>query len=170
MRHGHILSYLHEKGRDAYGLDINTDSLKHRNLKGYFVCGNTHNLPLKDNSLDVVLAFELVEHLKEPRRALEEIRRVLKRRGILLLTSPTPKSKSANQPNHISIRGREDWVPLLRDLGFKVKIVTYKYPIQLGVQLPRCLDGLLYETLGRMRGIWKRYLDVTSTKLFCEKT
>ena len=131
--HGHILSYLREKGRDAYGLDINADSLKHRNLKGYFVCGDAHNLPLRDNSLDVVLAFELVEHLKEPRRALEEIRRILKRRGILLLTSPTPKSKSVNQPNHISIRRREDWVPLLRGLGFKVKIVTYKYPIQLGV-------------------------------------
>ncbi|MEM3680045.1 MAG: class I SAM-dependent methyltransferase [Metallosphaera sp.] len=79
--HGHVLSYLRENGRDAYGLDINADSLKHQNLRGYSVCGDAHNFPFRDNSLDVVLAFELVEHLKEPRRALEEIRRTLKRRA-----------------------------------------------------------------------------------------
>ncbi|MCR8456023.1 MAG: methyltransferase domain-containing protein [Crenarchaeota archaeon] len=167
--HGHILSYLRGNGRDAYGLDVNVDSLQHRNLRGYFVCGDAHNLPFRDSSLDVILAFELVEHLKEPEKALEEIRRTLKRNGILLLTSPTPKSKSANKPGHINVRRREDWVSLLKRLGFKVKIVTYKYPIRLSVPLPYCLDRLLYETLGRMMGIWKRYLDVTSTKLLCEK-
>ncbi|MEM3680046.1 MAG: hypothetical protein QW359_00120 [Metallosphaera sp.] len=42
----------------------------------------------------------------------------------------------------------------MRGLGFKVKIVTYKYPIQSGVPLPHCLDRLLYETLGRInRGL-----------------
>lgn len=166
--HGHVFSYLREKeGKDAYGLDINVNSLKHQNLKGYFVCGDAHNIPFRDNSLDVVLAFELVEHLREPEKSLKEIRRVLKKGGILLLTTPTPKSKSANQPGHINIRRREEWISPLKKVGFKVKIVTYKYPVQLAVFTS--FDKLLRETLGWMLGIWKRYFDVTSTKLFCEK-
>lgn len=75
------MSYLCGNGRDTYGLDINADSLQHRNMRSYFVCGDAHNLPFRDNSLDVVLAFELVEHLEEPEKALEEIRRTLKRNG-----------------------------------------------------------------------------------------
>jgi len=51
---------------------------------------DAHNLPFRDNSLDVVLAFELVEHLKEPRRALKEIKRTLKKKGILTFNFSYP--------------------------------------------------------------------------------
>jgi SAM-dependent methyltransferase len=45
-------------------------------------------LPIKDGSIDAVLALEVLEHIPEPRRMLEEVSRVLASDGILLLSTP----------------------------------------------------------------------------------
>ena len=47
------------------------------------VVGDAHSLPFKNDSFDVVLATEVLEHLKEPQRALNEMKRVLKDGGKL---------------------------------------------------------------------------------------
>jgi len=46
------------------------------------------SLPLKDNSVDIIIAGEIIEHLINPFRFLIEIRRVLKDRGQLILSTP----------------------------------------------------------------------------------
>ncbi|MBI4443143.1 MAG: class I SAM-dependent methyltransferase [Acidobacteria bacterium] len=50
------------------------------------------SLPLADHSVDIVVAFDVIEHLEEgwnwQRSFLQEIRRVLRRKGILILTTP----------------------------------------------------------------------------------
>jgi SAM-dependent methyltransferase len=46
------------------------------------------SLPLRSRSIDTVLLFEVLEHLKQPRVALEEISRVIKKGGQLFLTVP----------------------------------------------------------------------------------
>ncbi|MEM7283506.1 MAG: methyltransferase domain-containing protein [Pseudomonadota bacterium] len=50
--------------------------------------GNASCLPFQDGSVDTVILLEVLEHLEEPRRALEEIQRVLKPGGTLLLSLP----------------------------------------------------------------------------------
>jgi ubiquinone/menaquinone biosynthesis C-methylase UbiE len=44
--------------------------------------------PLKNNSVDVILASEIIEHLFDTDFFLSECRRVLKKNGILILTTP----------------------------------------------------------------------------------
>lgn len=47
------------------------------------------SLPFLDNTFDIVVFSEVIEHLTaSPKRALEEIKRVLKRGGYLVLTTP----------------------------------------------------------------------------------
>jgi len=47
------------------------------------------NYPFKDNSVDIVLSFGVVEHFKEgPERPLSEIYRILKPGGIAIITTP----------------------------------------------------------------------------------
>ena len=58
---------------------INANSLKYRNLVSWFICGDAHDPPFKSGSEDVVLAFELVEHLNDPEKSFEEIKRILKK-------------------------------------------------------------------------------------------
>lgn len=45
-------------------------------------------LPLTDASIDTVTILEVMEHLRQPREALQEIARVLRPHGRLLLTMP----------------------------------------------------------------------------------
>lgn len=46
------------------------------------------SLPFVDNSFDVVVSFEVIEHVKDYERFLSEIHRVLKRGGKLILSTP----------------------------------------------------------------------------------
>lgn len=47
-----------------------------------------HALPFKDDAFDVVLCTEVLEHVPEPEAVLREIKRVLRRGGRLILTTP----------------------------------------------------------------------------------
>jgi len=45
-------------------------------------------LPFSDHSLDAVLSIEVVEHTNKPGLMLKEIKRVLKKDGVLIVTTP----------------------------------------------------------------------------------
>lgn len=45
-------------------------------------------LPIQDNRIDVVLCLDLIEHVKEDGRLVEEISRVLKKGGKVILSTP----------------------------------------------------------------------------------
>lgn len=51
------------------------------------IVGDAHDIPLPDNQFDVVLCTEVLEHLHTPQKALDEMRRVLKPGGALILTT-----------------------------------------------------------------------------------
>jgi SAM-dependent methyltransferase len=49
-----------------------------------------HGVPLPDKSFDRIFALEILEHLPEPMRLLQEARRLLKDDGFMLLSVPNP--------------------------------------------------------------------------------
>jgi len=49
------------------------------------IVGDVHNLPLKDESVSAILCNSVLEHLHDPPRAVEEMRRVLKKGGKILI-------------------------------------------------------------------------------------
>ncbi len=61
---------------------------------------DAHYLPFVDESFDVVIITEVLEHLFSPYRALEEIHRVLKPDGVLILSTPNNMT-IANIINHL---------------------------------------------------------------------
>ncbi len=46
------------------------------------------NIPLSDGSVDVILCTEVIEHVKYPILVIEQFTRLLKSKGVLLLTAP----------------------------------------------------------------------------------
>lgn len=55
--------------------------------KGVDVVADAHDLPFEDERFDVILCTEVLEHLHTPHAAISEMRRVLKRGGMLILTT-----------------------------------------------------------------------------------
>lgn len=52
------------------------------------VCLDCHDVSFKDDTFDFVICDDTIEHLPEPVKALSEISRVLKRRGLAVISTP----------------------------------------------------------------------------------
>lgn len=84
---------------NVIGLDISEDTIKKaqnkyidaQNLR--FVQGSIAQMPLEDNSIDIVVSFETIEHVSEKlqKRFLIEVERVLKTDGLLIISTPNKK-------------------------------------------------------------------------------
>lgn len=64
------------------GMDISRSALgmaRHHNPEAAFACGDIYGTPFKPGSFDLVVALEVLEHLKEPERALIEADRLSRR-------------------------------------------------------------------------------------------
>ena len=51
------------------------------------IIADADKIPLKNNSIDSVVCFQLLEHVKDPQKVVSEIYRVLKKDGVCLLTT-----------------------------------------------------------------------------------
>ena len=72
------------------GVDVSAEACEHARLK-YGVdarVGDAQNIPLADDSVDVVVSFETIEHVPDPPRFLDECARVLAPGGTLIVSTP----------------------------------------------------------------------------------
>lgn len=79
-----------------FGIDISPVSVKIARRRGIkaSVRDLSQKLPYPDNSFDLVIALEVIEHLFDTDFFLSEINRVTKKRGLLILSTPNLASLS----------------------------------------------------------------------------
>jgi ubiquinone/menaquinone biosynthesis C-methylase UbiE len=78
---------------DVIGIDSSSVAIAYakRSLPEIeFVRASGESLPIRDGSLDAVVAFEVIEHLANPTMMLDECRRLLRKGGILQISTPNP--------------------------------------------------------------------------------
>ncbi len=66
-----------------------------------FKVGDGVSIPLADNSIDVVVSFETIEHIEEYEVFMSEVKRVLKKDGLFILS--TPNDVEFIEGNHFHI-------------------------------------------------------------------
>lgn len=81
---------LREQGHDAEGLDLHGERLEAANVlpELRYTQGDAQSLPFADGSFDVVSMYQVLEHVPEPRKALEECLRVLRPGGRIVVVGP----------------------------------------------------------------------------------
>jgi len=90
---GYGTMLLAKHSASAVGVDVAPEAVAHaaqkyvcRNLR--FLQGSAISIPLPASSVDVVVSFETIEHLREHDEMIGEIRRVLRPGGKLIISSP----------------------------------------------------------------------------------
>ena len=101
---------LYRWGADSVdAVDIDEETVRRaKNMFGgehvVFQCHTAEKLPFKDYTFDVITSFETIEHLDHPELFLQEIKRVLKPDGTILLSCPDDpyyyKENSTGNPFH----------------------------------------------------------------------
>ncbi len=98
---GYGSSFIAEKAACVIGIDISHEAIE--NAKGKYQKENLHyyeasveRIPVEDNWADVFVSYETIEHVTEDiqRKFLKEIRRILKKDGILIMSSPDKRNYS----------------------------------------------------------------------------
>jgi ubiquinone/menaquinone biosynthesis C-methylase UbiE len=75
---------------NIYGIDISKTAIQHAKQKYpniNFVVGDACNLPFEDNSFDLIICSEVIEHLSSPDKLIDEINRVMENKGVLILST-----------------------------------------------------------------------------------
>jgi SAM-dependent methyltransferase len=86
---GNFLDMLAPFGR-TYGTDFSVDALRYCSRRGHsrLATADFHDLPYRDDSFDLVSCIDVLEHLRDDRRAAAELARVLAPGGLLVMTVP----------------------------------------------------------------------------------
>ncbi|MFN8226440.1 MAG: class I SAM-dependent methyltransferase [Mycobacterium sp.] len=117
--------------RRVTGVDYDDSAVAHvraRYPRVEVLQGNLTDLPLPDASVDVVVNFQVIEHLWDQSQFVAECRRVLRPGGLLLMSTPnritfTPGSDTPVNPFHTRELNAAELTELLADGGFEMERV-----------------------------------------------
>ncbi len=136
------------------GFKINPDISKDISIYQGDVC----NMPFNSSSWDGIIALDVIEHLQDPLKGLQEILRVLKSSGILFLSTPNlnslgQRTKRGNwfaysDPTHISLHSESKWRDFLTESGFQIvqdgtdTLWDVPYPYRIPQKLQKYISSI----------------------------
>ena len=119
------------------GLDNSTIACETASAKGFKVyCGNVDQVNLPKKSFDRVYMNSVIEHLHDPRLALQKVNFALKPGGKLKVMTPNISSIGArlfrqywhalDTPRHLYLFNQTTLKSMLEETGFRIKNLEYK--------------------------------------------
>lgn len=132
---GNFLDMLASFGR-TYGTDFSVDALRYCIARGHsrLASADFHDLPYRDDSFDLVSCIDVLEHLRDDRRAAGELARVLAPGGLLVMTVPAYQFLWGDHDvlyGHYRRYRTSGLRRQLRGAGLEVLRVTYFEPLYL---------------------------------------
>lgn len=90
---GYGAAELARSATTVYAVDVAPDAVSHARCNYpapnlHFLQADCRNLPFRDASIDLIIAFELIEHLRDATALLAEARRLLSPSGQLVISTP----------------------------------------------------------------------------------
>lgn len=128
---GYFLDIANQYGFETYGFDPSTyatDEAK-KNHANRIKVGTIDKVKYPDNFFDVITLFDVFEHLENPLRDIQRVKKWLKKDGIIVIATGDTKSKMAkilnrrwtfySTPQHLFFFNQENMTTLLEDANLK---------------------------------------------------
>lgn len=111
-------AFLARHGARAVGVDVSpaaiAEARERHGEPAEFREGDLRELPCEDGEFDRAVCFEALAHVAEPAQVLDELRRVLRPGGLLLVSAPNSGVYPPGNPLHLSEPGPEELEQMLR--------------------------------------------------------
>ncbi|MCX7881108.1 MAG: UMP kinase [Patescibacteria group bacterium] len=133
---GRLVRWLRFFGIEAFGIEISKDALElaEKDIKPFLKIGDIVKIPYEDNSFDLVLTFDVMEHLERSkiRKAVKETIRVSRKyilHKIYTRENLWINLTHAKDPSHLSVFSKKYWqrlfleteeISFLRSLFFRL--------------------------------------------------
>lgn len=109
-----VLTYeIFKKGAKAFGVDTSKEALDFAEKKLFslkaraeFRLESCTNTSFGEDCFDAVVSSDVIEHLEDPRELLQEIKRILKDKGIALISTPVRFTGPPMDEQHVN-----EWFP-----------------------------------------------------------
>jgi SAM-dependent methyltransferase len=153
---GYGTALLAQVARTAIGIEIDAETVEHatRSYGGTnlsYMRGDARSLPVTDGICDVVVSFETIEHFGEQKLFLEEVHRVLRPGGLLIVSTPdrdnySPADTPAN-PYHVRELTKPEFTELLHTRFQNVSVLLQRpifgsamFPVGSEGAAPMCFE------------------------------
>ncbi len=83
------------------------------------VVGDAHKPPFPDNSFDTVISTQMLEHVEKPWVVVSEIKRILKKNGVCIITAPFLVPYHADPTDYFRYT-KEGLTSLFKNNGFEI--------------------------------------------------
>lgn len=103
-------------------IDAAIAALQQKYPSAKLIAGNLPPLPYADGSFDSVVSFQVIEHIRDDRKFLQEIHRVLKPGGVALITTPNRPLSLSRNPWHIREYTADELTSLAREFFTDVEM------------------------------------------------
>lgn len=114
---GQFVLYAKSQGYHVAAMDKAIPLVKH--LRGTGVRSFTDLAQIPNKEFDIVTAFDVIEHVKNPYAFLSEVKTKIKNNGILILTTPNPRGISSRIIPSLLTQGRD---------GYSEHLILYTIP------------------------------------------
>ncbi len=98
---GYGTAELAEAGLDVFAVDRVSPDRDARHPRVGFVRADAGSIPLADDAFDLVVSFQVIEHLEDPTRYAASIARMTKPGGFALITTPNLAQSDRENPFHV---------------------------------------------------------------------
>ncbi len=148
---GGMLGPLSRYGR-VTGIDISHEYMQFCVKRGHdsVVTGSGYELPFKDDSFDMVALFDVIEHIEDDIKVLQEVRRVLKPGGQVFVSVPAYQflfSQNDRVAHHLRRYTSRRLNRTLQTAGLRSTRLTYFNTFLFPLILPAVLVLKLKERL-----------------------
>ncbi len=146
---GTLLERFHERCHNVTGTERTSSPFS----ADYIYKGNLDEIDFKEESFDIIIIWHVLEHLDDPKNTLEQICKLLRPNGLLVLSVPNFGSYQANifqqhwfhldLPRHLFHFSKTRLIKLIESSGFYVsKLTTFSLEQNMFGFIQSCFNKL----------------------------